>query len=565
MDRKGLAAVQANDSNELTGLEKYRVVLSLSNTVADNTVKFTVAENCITIEAKTANAIGYGVDTFTQDCLFEGALNLKSSYNNKTVTVPASTLGKLSLPAYTGNGTLAEELYSAGYAATEGLDSEQSVMHLIEGTTKNAFESYVSTLVSTYGYTKDFSNTIDNNSFALLTDPVGQTYYMYYMQKTGESTGTARFILDRSSNVTLGEFNTAKADESGNEAAEFYMFNMNTSNEDTFLIRTKANTWIVIDGGVTDRGTVDTEGQFADSIYSFMREKSGLANGEKVVISAWYMTHAHRDHFLAFAKLIEKYHDMIDLRRIMANVPDHNAFSSKWNSNKTDYLACMEKVREYYPNVEYLKAFTGMQITVAGIELEVLLSQDMMVDYLVENKTEHEIHWSLQTYNGTCGYCDGNACRLGYKSYDFNNTSLVTKITIDGMTVLETGDAYRLDVWLNPYYTIDTLNVDILKVAHHFNNWELVAQNNNSGKKDESKFYWQLLEAKANEEFYALVTHEEHTLSGAKLAWKNAFANSDDHHFIEGSYDYIYCFKKVNGEIKMTSEEADYSARYKEQ
>lgn len=536
--------------------------------MADNTVNFTVAENCITIEAKTADAIGYGVDTFTQDCLFEGELNLNSEYNSKTIKVPANTLGKLSLPAYTGSGTLGAPLYSAGYAATEGNESEKSEMHIVEGTTKTAFEAYVATLVSDYGYTKDFSNTLDNNSFALLTDPVGQTYYMYYMQKTGETTGTARFILDRSSNVTLAEFNTAKSDENGTAAAEFYMFNMNTSNEDTFLIRTKANTWIVIDGGVTARGTIDTEGQFADSIYNFMREKSGIAANEKVVISAWYMTHAHRDHFLAFAKMIEKHHDMIDLRRIMANVPDHDAFSTKWNSNKSDYLTCMKTVRKYYPNVEYLKAFTGMQIEVAGVDFEVLLSQDMMVDYLAKNKTEHEVHWSIQKYDGTCGYCNGNNCRLGYKSYDFNNTSLVTKITLDGMTVLSTGDAYRLDVWFNPYYSIDTLKVDILKVAHHFNNWELVALNNNSNTKDSSKFYWKLLGAKANEEFYAIVTNTAYPGcdgTNAKTAWENAFANSSKHHFIEGSYDYIYCFKKVNGEINMTSEDATYSASYKEE
>ncbi|MBQ8213312.1 MAG: hypothetical protein IJZ80_04820, partial [Clostridia bacterium] len=370
LGRNGFATVQDDDS------AKYRVVLSLSNTVADNTVKFTVADNCITVEAKTADAIGYGVDTFTQDCLFEGELNLNSDYNSKTLKVPANTLGKLSLPAYTGSGTLGEPLYSAGYAATEGNESEKSEMHIVEGTTKTAFEAYVATLVSDYGYTKDFSNTLDNNSFALLTDPVGQTYYMYYMQKIGETTGTARFILDRSSNVTLAEFNTAKSDENGTAAAEFYMFNANYTNEDTFLIRTKANTWIMIDGGMTDYGNAvyDPEGKFADSIYNFMREKSGLEDGEKVVISAWYMTHAHRDHFLAFGSMIERNNDGIDLRRIIANVPDHSILHSSQTGNKTQYLACMATVRKYYPNVEYLKAHTGMEITVAGVNFTVLLA-----------------------------------------------------------------------------------------------------------------------------------------------------------------------------------------------
>ena len=53
--------------------------------------------------------------------------------------------------------------------------------------------------------------------------------------------------------------------------SEFYFFRMNHSDEDTFLIRCCDNSWIMIDGGITDWAYFD--GTLADDIYNFMRER----------------------------------------------------------------------------------------------------------------------------------------------------------------------------------------------------------------------------------------------------------------------------------------------------
>ena len=62
---------------------------------------------------------------------------------------------------------------------------------------------------------------------------------------------------------------------------------------------------------------------------------------------------------------------------------------------------------------------------------------------------------------------------LAYKKYDYNNSSMITKIDLAGMTILELGDAFRADQWMLPYYEVSTLNSDVIVAAHHFFNTEM--------------------------------------------------------------------------------------------
>ena len=495
------------------------------------------------------------------DCFMKGDFTANDSYLDKTIAATAQSLSgwQLSLPAYT-HGTLDTTLYSGGYGKNPGVSSEKSTMQVIDHTTAFAFSKYLM-LLELSGYTKTFENAIDGNLYASFTDAAGNTFYMYYMKTVDENTVEVFFnnrvhvIHDRSSNVSLDDFCYSVP---ASENTEFYVFNLNTAGEDTILIHAADNSWIMIDGGVTDWGSNvnDPEGKFADSIYQFMREKSGLKDGEKLVISAWYLTHAHRDHFLAFGSMLTRNHDGIILQRILTNIPDTSVI---YNSNNSYYVTVLNTVNSYYPNVKLLKAHAGMEIQLADVHFTVLMAQDSLVQYWTSNKDEWNNHWSSWVYNKTCTQCDGSECLLGRKCYDFNNSSTVTKIKIGDMTILSTGDAYRIDRWMVPYYSMQTLNVDILKVAHHFNNHEMVATDKSGATIDRNKYYWKLLEARADDTLYAIVTNASYSTSNAKTAWETAFDNSADHHFIEAKYNTIYGFKSVNGEVVMTQYNAIYS------
>lgn len=537
--------------------------LSQSATVGENDIRFLQSGNSIALTAGKDENLPFAVYQLLSDCLIGGELVLIQEYQDKTIAASAQTPSgwQLSLPAYT-SGTLDTTLYSCGYGKDASNTNEKSTMQIINNTTAEDFSRYM-LLLEMKGYKKTFENAIDGNRYASYTSAQGDTFYMYYLETVADNTVEVQFnnrvhiIHDRSSNVSLEDF-CYTTQSTGN--TEFFAFNLNTAGEDTLLIHTADNAWIMIDGGMTDWENYeglhvnDPDGKFADSIYQFMREKSNLKDGEKLVISAWYLTHAHRDHCLAFGSMIERNHEGIELQRIMANVPDTSVI---YNSNNPYFLNTMNTVNTYYPNVKFLKAHAGMEIRLADVEFTVLMAQENLIHYWVSNKDEYNSHW--KNWSDSCTICGGD-CRLYYKMYDFNNSSIVTKIKIGDMTILSTGDAYRIDRWMVPYYSLDTLNVDILKVAHHFNNHEMVANNRYGSRIDRSKYYWKLLEARADKEFYAIVTNANYDKGAtAKTAWQNAFANNAKHHFVESKYDTVYGFKKVNGSIVMTEYDATYS------
>lgn len=476
-----------------------------------------------------------GVQKLLADCLKDGALQIGAPYAEKDLDLSDcyEASWQQPFPAYT-DGTLDATLYSCGYGTSEGKDPTE--MQIVQDTTMDAFYAYVERLES-LGYTLSFNNYIDGNAYAALTDQLGSLIYVYYLTEDGQG-GTVRAIYDRSS-VSLEEFCYTTA---GSDNTEFYMFNMNTSSEDTFLIHAADNSWIFLDGGVTNYAGTDPEKKFADALFDFMWERSDLKEGEKLVISCWYLSHAHRDHFLAFDALIQKYHDRIELQRMLANVPDSKV--ADHNSNMNEFLSCMKTVNTYYPDLLYLKAHTGMEIQIADVSFTVLFTQEDMVDFWVANRDDYYAHWQ---YWSSTSKSDPNyqTYRDGYKLYDYNNSSLNTVISVNGMSVLELGDGYRCHEWMAPYYSLSTLRTDVLKIAHHFYNEETLT------------LYEQIT---ANgDPVYVLINHTSYTTSTQKLTWVKSLSAQKGQYVITASGSVIYGLKKVNGKVVKEEIPATYS------
>lgn len=297
----------------------------------------------------------------------------------------------------------------------------------------------------------------------------------------------------------------------------------------------------MIDGGVTGYGDMDPDERFSDALFDFMRARSRTPG--PLVISAWYLTHAHRDHFLVFGALLRRHHTDVRLQRMLANIPGGYVP----NSNLPDFRHCMEIVRRYYPGVRYLKAHAGMEIRLADVRLTVLLSQEEQIDFWVRNREVYEQRWKDWKAMDRAD-ADFRACRNGYKLYDFNNTSLICLIRVGELSVLELGDGYRAETWMVPYYSMATLRADILKVAHHFNNDELV---------DFYRSYtadggpvWALV---PNARYYSFCDCD------AKRAWYQSLAAERGQHFLVGSYSTIYSFRKDRGALLTAEIPAAYS------
>lgn len=367
---------------------------------------------------------------------------------------------QLAIPPYSGGEGCA--LYSCGYAYYEGKD--KSEMMQIDGTSSDEFSAYCRMLESE-GYRRTFENAIDGNLYAAYTAPDGGRWYVYYLTADG-STGTARVISESASSEPLEDFCYEMEGQ-----GEFYVFNLNTEADDTYLYRLCDNKWVIIDGGTDKWRNFDPEGRFADSLYEFMRERSGLAEGEKLVIASWYHTHAHRDHFLAFCALIDQHHDDIVLERIIANLPDHDVVDH--NTNLPDFRREFSKVQAHFPRVKFLKPHAGMEIRLANLKITMLYSQEDHLDFWVANKERFYSEWSKYSKMDK-NDPDYEECRQRYKVYDINNTSTNAIFEMDGLTVLHLGDAYRWHELMKPYYSDRTLLCDVIKAAHHFNNEETV-------------------------------------------------------------------------------------------
>lgn len=484
----------------LLGKTEYELSKELVAAVADNEMRYKATEDCVAVYAKNDQLLKIALEKLFGDALKDGSFSVGEEYADLTVDGSRFIRDKwtLSVPAYS-YGTLDEKTYSAGYGLQ--LDKNCSYMQVATETSPEDFSKYLSGLEE-LGYKKQFTNSVDGNLYASYTSVLGTNVYAYFMLHESK----VRIIDDKAS-VTLDEFNyTVEA----NGSSRFYMFQMNTTSEDTFLIHLADNSWIVIDGGTTQHENTDKDGVYVDEMFNFMAQKSGLGATDKLVVSCWYMTHAHRDHLLGFKGLIDRYHARIDLQRVLSNTPDTEVV---YNSNNPSYVECVGLINKYYKNVLYLKAHTGMTVRLADAVLDVVYTQEDNIE-----------RWCATEQN------------LNYKIYDYNNSSLCTRISVAGISVLELGDNFCTKWLLQPYYSINTLAADILKIGHHHYN-------------PESDDFYKALHATGKVE-YAINMHTTNPTSSTGKEVKALFGSK----YINGSLDKTFEFYRgTDGKIVMNT------------
>lgn len=106
-----------------------------------------------------------------------------------------------------------------------------------------------------------------------------------------------------------------------------------------------------------------TSEEFYSGVYDFLKEITGTPDGEKVRISCWFITHSHSDHMAGASGFLRRYHDKVDLERVMFNFP---AFAVR--PAETAYASQFRHtLRTYYPDVTFLKPHTGMHLDLASM------------------------------------------------------------------------------------------------------------------------------------------------------------------------------------------------------
>lgn len=342
------------------------------------------------------------------------------------------------IPSYEG-GKASPYIYNVGCGMENDLDAptdRDCYAMLITETDADSYCKYVDKLRDN-GYAVLFGNRIGDNIYTLLTGN-GNTLYVYYTHAKGE----VRIISDPVSTdpVSFGY----SFDGNGSEIYQ-YALHYDPSNGHSptttncgmlFMVRLADNSLYMYDAG----DLLQCSDKALEGMMDFMHRITNTPWGEKIRICAWHISHAHNDHFCGCAKMLNRYHSHLSVERFMYNFP-----SSTVRRPDSQTGIFKEMINKYCPDALYIKLHTGQKFTLANAEFEVLYT--------------HED--ALRADNP-----------LAYPLRDYNCTSVILKMTVDGGRVMWLGDTNtEAEAIVAPLFPEDVWSSDVVQVAHHCFNY----------------------------------------------------------------------------------------------
>ncbi|MBQ0084364.1 MAG: MBL fold metallo-hydrolase, partial [Clostridiales bacterium] len=371
----------------------------------------------------------------------EQTTNAFNEFIKRYIPYYLNSVWKLNIPEYIG-GKRASNVYNCG----GGLDLENdpsSYMQIINDTSREQFDNYITTL-SKNGY-KEISNncSINNLYVQYYNSQNNRLVYAYYIDSLKQAN-----IIEDTTSIPKNEFEYFSSDDEVNIYQYAMMYNRNGNGDFVgdsypncgmfYIIKSADNRLFLIDGGdkkqATDKATKE--------LYKFLHEITGKQEDEKIDIACWFLTHAHQDHYSFVDKLINLFPpEKLNIERIMCNIPTDTDFELG------------EKIKKNYTNVKFIKLHTGQKLSLGNIKIEVLFTHEDYVDNF----------FGTSIIN------------------DFNNTSTVLKLFINGKTMIISGDWGGCDTTepveysrglnrmmaMHTNHLINNLKSDILQVSHH--------------------------------------------------------------------------------------------------
>ena len=348
-------------------------------------------------------------------------------------------------------GSLAEGFYNSGSGLADDVrkeTDEYSRMQLLSDVSEADFTAYVEEMKAA-GYTQILDNTLGKNRYAAF-EKDGLSYHVAYMDTNKE----IRVSEDRAG-VSLKEF---AYDTKGDKQTVIYQYGLyyDPNNQVTnktvncgmlYVIRLSDNSLVLVDGGHLHQSSNEA----MEGLVSFLHEITGTEKGETIRIAAWYMTHAHGDHVTGMAKLVKRYHDEIALERVMYNIPSYQVRSAGYDDNTTTTKAM---IRQYFPKAKFLKLHAGQKFTLSDVGFEVLFTHEdaVGIDQFAEAAK--------------------NGGKVQFPLSDYNCTSAILRLNIDGKTVLLLGDTnVEAEAVMKKTFPATVWKSDAVQVAHHCFNY----------------------------------------------------------------------------------------------
>lgn len=306
------------------------------------------------------------------------------------------------------------------FAEKENDDS--SVVSVIH-TSENDFNDYTKKIES-MGYEVAQSRTYGGSTFIALKKDGNAVYLSYY-----PAVSEMRIVAEKNS-AYLTFNDTTRAKKVDSLVTQINLSDFGISE----IVRLSDGRFIIFDGGWHYERDVD-------KLMKCLNEQKG--DDEKPIIAAWFLTHAHCDHFWCFARFYEKYKDAVVIEKVLYNFCSPNDYfekmypgsfwkSKRWEISDREYMV---KIADYIKdgNIDVYCPHTGQSFMIGNALCEILS-------------------------------CPDDVARTPVA--EGNSLSLITKMTIEGQVIMWFGDGYFDTGKLVERYG-SYLKADILQIPHH--------------------------------------------------------------------------------------------------
>lgn len=287
-------------------------------------------------------------------------------------------------------------------------------------TTLAAFEEYCKTLESN-GFALYDKNEIVGNVFRTYSKDMKIIVHTYFVKHLN----AVRVIVSPYSNG-LPPIESAAGTKVTEPSVTQMILDYDTGTFGMcYIITLEDGSFIIFDGG---GNSSSYDAQRLHETLQSLNKRSG-----KPVIAAWILTHVHWDHHSNFEAFAKRYGSQYVMEYAIHNAPAESyaysdGFSQYFNSSY------MQTIGYFDGDTQVVKAHTGMRINLHGAEFEVLFSHEDFFPNLVEY---------------------------------FNNTCMVTRMTLGGQTFMWLGDVQieGSEVIVDMYG--DYLKTDVVQMSHH--------------------------------------------------------------------------------------------------
>ncbi|MCP9610720.1 hypothetical protein [Coprobacter tertius] len=404
--------------------------------ISSDSPKIEIVSNKVKISAGTEiteeENVAINVAAVSPDFTVKGTITIKLSPGIPFPNFPLYPDGNISEVYNSGPGMAIDK---------ETTTDEDSKMVVISATSLETFNDYITVLLDN-GFTQITTNTIENNIFYLLKNE-DRFYYVYFTGSKNE----VRIIQDNSTRTLLADLDVAAQ---GTGRTEFYSYSLDythgegqTSKSDYWkidcgaliIIKLKDNSLFIIDSGHERQSSIAAQ----EALLKFMYEITGQEPGTMLNIRGWFFSHAHGDHVYLVYPFVTRYHEVLKVESVLFNFPSYQTMRSGYDSST---FLMKETFNKYYPDCKYAKLHTGEVFSLQGLKFEVLFTHEDAVNTM--GKT-------------TIG--------------DFNSTSTLLKVTIDGKTFMLLGDnTSEAASNVLKMYTSAVLKSDCVQTGHHMYN-----------------------------------------------------------------------------------------------